>query len=163
MLSISGHLAIALKLCRQEQELLTPDKSLELCHHIIRSGIFREGHDIASVSNCLDNDIVGRDLQSLWMSLSTDDMSAALGCHRHLSSPDLAVTRLLLASGASPHFVVEGSPLLSICGKVTQKYRQLIEHNIPSITFLHLSKRQSDQEAQPIHHEAFCGTRCYVF
>ena len=88
----SGHLAIALKLCRQEQELLTPEKTLELCRHILCSGIYRDGFDVNS-SNCLDNDIVGRDLQSLWMSLSTDDMSAALGSHRNVCSPDIAISR----------------------------------------------------------------------
>ena len=107
----AGHLAIALKLCRQEQDLLTPEKSLDLCHHILASAVYRDGYDVTA-SNCLDNDLAGRDLQSVWMSLSTDDMSAALGAHRNVSSPDVAASRLLLMSGASPHFVVNGSPLL---------------------------------------------------
>ena len=90
---------------------MTPEKSLDLCHHILRSGIYRDGFDVRA-SNCLDNDLAGRDLQSVWMSLSTDDMCAALGAHRNVACPDVAVSRLLLMSGASPHFVVNGSPLL---------------------------------------------------
>ena len=40
----TGHLAIALRLCRQEQEPLTPDKTLELAHHILKSEIYKDGY-----------------------------------------------------------------------------------------------------------------------
>ena len=39
----TGHLAIALKLCRQEQELLTPERTLELSHYILMSQIYKDG------------------------------------------------------------------------------------------------------------------------
>ena len=39
----TGHLAIALKLCRQEQELLTPEMTLELSHYILMSDIYKDG------------------------------------------------------------------------------------------------------------------------
>ena len=35
----AGHLAIALKLCRQEQELLNPETTLELANNILKSQI----------------------------------------------------------------------------------------------------------------------------
>ena len=39
----TGHLAIALKLCRQEQEILTPERTFELAHHILQSQIYKDG------------------------------------------------------------------------------------------------------------------------
>ena len=39
----TGHLAIALKLCRQEQQILTPEKTLELSHYILMSQIYKDG------------------------------------------------------------------------------------------------------------------------
>ena len=39
----TGHLAIALKLCRQEQELLNPETTLELANHILQSQIYKDG------------------------------------------------------------------------------------------------------------------------
>ena len=39
----TGHLAIALKLCRQEQELLNPETTLELANNILKSQIYKDG------------------------------------------------------------------------------------------------------------------------
>ena len=113
----TGHLAIALKLCRQEQELLTPEKTLELAHYILKSQIYKDGANIHE-SNCMDNDIPARDLQSIWLTLSSDEMSSALGSHRNTFNPDFLVSKLLLMSGASTNFsnsgILDGAPLLSV-------------------------------------------------
>ena len=112
-----GHLAIALRLCRQEQELLNPETTLDLAGYILKSNIYKDGTNIHE-SNCMDNDIPARDLQSIWLSLSSDDLSAALGSHRNTFNPDFRISKLLLTSGASTNFsnsgILEGAPLLSV-------------------------------------------------
>ena len=61
--------------------------------------------------------VLSRDLQSNWISLSSDDVSLALAHPTNLYSPNLNVSRLLLLSGASADVntdLANNSPLICV-------------------------------------------------
>ena len=68
------------------------ESTVELSHHILKAHLYRN-------SNVF---IPSRDLQSAWISLSSEDVSAALSFYPNVFSPNINVSRLLLLSGASP-------------------------------------------------------------
>ena len=92
----TGHTALALRMSRMELSLDT-ERSFELCHHLLKAHLYKN----MMVS------IPSRDLQSIWISLSSDDLSAALGFHENVFCPSRPVSRLLLISGASPHIICQ--------------------------------------------------------
>ena len=101
-----GHAALALRISRMEAPL-DPEKTLELCHHMLKAHLYRS-------STCI---VASRDLQSSWISLCADDVSSALVCQRNLCSPSLNISKLLLLSGASPDsstLCEGGAPLLCV-------------------------------------------------
>jgi ankyrin repeat protein len=109
----NGHAAIAFQMCRAGQEgPLTPDKTLELGHHILKAHLYRNLQQGAG-----DVDLPSRDLQAIWVSMTTEDVSLALGAVRNVSSPNVKVSRLLLLAGASPEYIsdyLNSAPLVSV-------------------------------------------------
>ena len=104
----NGHAAIAFRMCRNETPL-SPDKTLELGHHILKAHIYKNHN--------ADEFLPARDLQSMWVSMSCDDVSGALGAVRNVSSPNVKVSRLLLLAGASPDYIsdyLNHAPLISV-------------------------------------------------
>ena len=104
-----GHLGIALSLCRQQNSQLGPEKLLDLAHHVLQSNVYNE--DPAN-----DDELSSR-LQTLWMSLRTEDLSTALGSQTNIFSPNSKVSRLLLLSGANPNYItssLNNAPLLQV-------------------------------------------------
>ncbi|XP_039314116.1 protein TANC2 isoform X3 [Solenopsis invicta] len=91
-----GHAAIAFRLSRL-QTPLDGDKALELGHHVLKAHVYR------GVAPCWPS----RDLQAIWMTLSTDCISSALCTLRNIYSPNVKVSRLLLLAGASPNHITE--------------------------------------------------------
>ena len=108
-----GHKAIALKMSRYGHA--TEDKTLELAEHIIRGHATNKangGNSEADLGN-----IPAQDLQAIWLTYGSADLSAALSCPKNVFSPNLQVSRLLLLSGASPIYSSgqhENAPLLSL-------------------------------------------------
>ena len=103
-----GHLGIALRMSRGENGLLTPVGTLQLAYHVMNSAIN---------TNIDDSDFCDGDLHTQWMSLSTGDLSEALGCTKNIFAPNVDISRLLLYSGASPLFTngyLQSAPLLSV-------------------------------------------------
>ena len=86
-----GHAAIALRMSRQESPV-NDQLTLEMCHHILKAHLYRNS----------SSSVMSRDLQSSWISLSSDDVSLALAHLTNLFTPNINVSRLLLLSGASP-------------------------------------------------------------
>lgn len=108
----SGHLAIALKMCRgcEEDLPLNSDRALELGHHILKAHVYKNQTNE-------ELEFPARDLQASWVSLVTDDASLALGAVRNVSNPNVKVSRLLLLSGASPNHIsdyLNNAPLISV-------------------------------------------------
>ncbi|XP_055377214.1 protein TANC2 isoform X2 [Condylostylus longicornis] len=91
-----GHAALAFRLSRM-QAPLDPDKTLELCHHILKAHLFRNGQTTLSA----------RDIQSYWVTTSADSTSEALCTLRNIYSPNVKVSRLLLLAGASADYVTD--------------------------------------------------------
>lgn len=78
----TGHAAIALRMSRLEAPL-DAEKTLELGHHILKAHLYK---------NCApEMPVPPRDLQAVWVALSTDDASASLGSLRNLFSPNVKV------------------------------------------------------------------------
>ena len=90
----TGHAAIAFRMCRGDSPL-TPDRTLELGHHILKGHIYKNMPPE-------DLDVAPRDLQAMWVAMTAEDVSVALGAVRNVSSPNVKVSRLLLLAGASP-------------------------------------------------------------
>jgi hypothetical protein len=70
-----------------------------------------------AAGHTFEDDELSRRLQSVWMSLRTDDLSAALGCHVNMYCPSAKISRLLLLSGANPNFItsnLQNAPLLQV-------------------------------------------------
>ena len=112
----AGHAAIAFRMCRSQQEEgpLTPDKTLELGHHILKAHLYR---NLQSTSNGGSLEFPSRDLQALWVSMTAEDVSLALGAVRNVSSPNVKVSRLLLLAGASPEYIsdyLDSAPLVAV-------------------------------------------------
>lgn len=104
-----GHLGIALSICRIRDGQLTPEKTLDLAYHILQSNIYNE--------DPANDDALSRQLQTLWMSLTTDDLSTALGSQTNIYRPDAKISRLLLLSGANPNHItssLQNAPLLQV-------------------------------------------------
>ncbi|XP_024892262.1 protein TANC2 isoform X3 [Temnothorax curvispinosus] len=91
-----GHAAIAFRLSRL-QAPLDGDKALELGHHVLKAHVYR------GVAPCWPS----RDLQAIWLTLSTECISSALCTLRNIYSPNVKVSRLLLLAGASPNHITE--------------------------------------------------------
>ena len=92
-----------------QEEQLTPDKTLDLSHHILKANIY---HD-----DPFQEDHPSRQLQSVWMALGADDLSAALGSHTNIYCPNAKISRLLLLSGANANYVtsaLQNGPLLQV-------------------------------------------------
>ena len=76
-------------MCRGQEGPLTPDKTLELGHHILKAHLFRSMENSATGVGLVEME--PRDLQALWVSMSTEDASLALGAVRNVSSPNVKV------------------------------------------------------------------------
>ena len=87
----TGHAALALRMSRLESPV-NDTGGLELCHHILKAHLYRN----------ISTSVMSRDLQSTWISLSSDEVSLALAHQTNLYTPNINVSRLLLLSGASP-------------------------------------------------------------
>ena len=110
----TGHAAIALRMSRSNAPL-SPDRTLDLGHHVLKAHIYKTTHGNASVHP--------RDLQALWIAQSSDDTSLALGSVRNVASPNSKVSRLLLLAGASPDAVtdyLDSAPLLCVFANQVQ-------------------------------------------
>ncbi len=91
----AGHASIALYLGRKSQRGLGPEETLDLAHHLLKAQIFRPGgNGGASFS--------AKELQALWITHASADVSAALTCPKNILQPNLVVSKLLILAGASP-------------------------------------------------------------
>ncbi|XP_062303331.1 protein TANC1-like isoform X2 [Osmerus eperlanus] len=104
----SGHALLAFMLSRQEGKL-NRQQTVELGHHILKAHIFKGQSKRTGVSSSV--------LQALWVSCSTDNLSAALGSLRNLYTPNVKVSRLLIMGGASVTWrteVIGRAPVLGV-------------------------------------------------
>ncbi|KAL2088053.1 hypothetical protein ACEWY4_016881 [Coilia grayii] len=104
----SGHALMAFMLSRQEGKL-NRQQTMELGHHILKAHIFKGLSKKTGVSSSV--------LQALWVSCSTDGLSAALGSLRNLYTPNVKVSRLLILGGANVCYRTEvqgGSTVLCV-------------------------------------------------
>ncbi|XP_061089622.1 protein TANC1-like [Conger conger] len=104
----SGHAVMAFMLSRREGKL-NRQQTMELGHHILKAHIFKGQSKKTGVSSSI--------LQALWISSSTDGLSAALASLRNLYTPNIKVSRLLLLAGASANYRTEAlsnAPVLSV-------------------------------------------------
>ncbi|KAL4636218.1 protein TANC1 isoform X1 [Arapaima gigas] len=104
----SGHALMAFMLSRQEGKL-NRQQTVELGHHILKAHIFKGQSKKTGVSSSV--------LQALWMSSSTDGLSAALASLRNLYTPNIKVSRLLMLAGASVNYRTEAlsnAPVLCV-------------------------------------------------
>ncbi len=93
-----------------QETALTPEKTLDLAHHILKADIYNE-------DPYEDENHPSRQVQAVWMALATDDLSAALGSHVNIYSPNAKVSRLLLLSGANANYItscLQNAPLLQV-------------------------------------------------
>ena len=79
----NGHALLAFKLCRVNAPLC-PDKTIELGHHILKAHIYKNISKQLGYSS--------RDMQAYWMSLSSENLSAALVAQRNCYSPNVKVS-----------------------------------------------------------------------
>ena len=98
----NGHSLLALRMSRSGQAL-SPDKTLELGHHILKAHLFKNatlpkfGHlaDIYGASTSKEDrkDTVGlgRDMQAYWVSLVSQSPSAALVTPHNLYATNVKV------------------------------------------------------------------------
>ncbi|XP_048056602.1 protein TANC1 isoform X3 [Megalobrama amblycephala] len=104
----SGHALMAFMLSRQEGKL-NRQQTMELGHHILKAHIFKGHSKRTGVSSSV--------LQPLWISYSTDSLSAALSSLRNLYTPNVKVSRLLILGGASVCYrteVLNSAPVLCV-------------------------------------------------
>ncbi|XP_030637029.1 LOW QUALITY PROTEIN: protein TANC1 [Chanos chanos] len=104
----SGHALMAFMLSRQEGKL-NRQQTMELGHHILKAHIFKGHSKRTGVSSSV--------LQALWISYSTDSLSAALASLRNLYTPNVKVSRLLILGGASVSYrteVLNSAPVLCV-------------------------------------------------
>uniref|UniRef100_A0A8C1BVF0 Tetratricopeptide repeat, ankyrin repeat and coiled-coil containing 1a n=1 Tax=Cyprinus carpio carpio TaxID=630221 RepID=A0A8C1BVF0_CYPCA len=104
----SGHALMAFMLSRQEGKL-NRQQTMELGHHILKAHIFKGHGKRTGVSSSI--------LQPLWISYSTDSLSAALSSLRNLYTPNVKVSRLLILGGASVCYrteVLNSAPVLCV-------------------------------------------------
>uniref|UniRef100_A0A8C5AQB0 Tetratricopeptide repeat, ankyrin repeat and coiled-coil containing 1a n=1 Tax=Gadus morhua TaxID=8049 RepID=A0A8C5AQB0_GADMO len=104
----SGHALLAFMFSRQEGKL-NRQQTMELGHHILKAHIFKGLSKRSGLSSSL--------LQGLWVSSSTDNLSAALGSLRNLYTPNIKVSRLLIMGGANVAWSTEvhgHAPILGV-------------------------------------------------
>ncbi|XP_059418544.1 protein TANC1-like isoform X2 [Carassius carassius] len=104
----SGHALMAFMLSRQEEKL-NRQQTMELGHHILKAHIFKGLSKKSGVSSSV--------LQALWISFSTDGLSAALASLRNLYTPNVKVSRLLMLGGANVNYrteVLNNAPVLCV-------------------------------------------------
>ncbi|GAB6031968.1 hypothetical protein CHUAL_010349 [Chamberlinius hualienensis] len=94
----AGHANIAFRLTRLESPL-SPEKTAQLGHHILKAHIYK------TVSRQMG--FFSRDVQALWVCLSSKDVSASLTTERNAYSPNVKVSRLLMLAGSDPNSVTE--------------------------------------------------------
>uniref|UniRef100_A0A671PDE2 Protein TANC1-like n=1 Tax=Sinocyclocheilus anshuiensis TaxID=1608454 RepID=A0A671PDE2_9TELE len=104
----NGHALMAFMLSRQEGKL-NRQQTMELGHHILKAHIFKGLSKKTGVSSSV--------LQALWISCSTDGLSAALVSLRNLYTPNVKVSRLLMLGGANVNYrteVLNNAPVLCV-------------------------------------------------
>ncbi|XP_018597111.2 protein TANC1-like isoform X2 [Scleropages formosus] len=104
----SGHALMAFMLSRQDGKL-NRQQTMELGHHILKAHIFKGQSKKTGMSSSV--------LQAMWMSCSTDGLSAALASLRNLYTPNVKVSRLLMLSGAGVNYRTEtlnNAPVLCV-------------------------------------------------
>jgi len=99
-----GHCAIAFSISRQTK-VLKPEAVIHLVHHMLK----------ANINKSCDN-LSNRDIQAVFLALSTEDVSLALGCSKNIFAPIIKVSRLLLLSGANPNHATENMDHCPILG-----------------------------------------------
>eukprot|EP00096_Caligus_rogercresseyi_P016336 TRINITY_DN8949_c0_g1_i1.p1 TRINITY_DN8949_c0_g1~~TRINITY_DN8949_c0_g1_i1.p1 ORF type:complete len:805 (-),score=176.27 TRINITY_DN8949_c0_g1_i1:609-2726(-) len=98
-----GHIGIGLNLIRQEGGPFEPDTLLEIAYHMLEAHVY----DDPSEDTISPTAVASRELQASWLAQSAETMSLALASLKNIFAPDAKVSRLLLLSGASPHFLVQ--------------------------------------------------------
>ncbi|KAI4873896.1 hypothetical protein NFI96_025058, partial [Prochilodus magdalenae] len=104
----SGHTLLAFWFSRQEGKL-NRQQTIELGHHILKAHIFKGLSKKVGVSSSV--------LQGLWVSYSTEGLSAALASLRNLYTPNIKVSRLLILAGANVNYrteVLNNAPVLCV-------------------------------------------------
>uniref|UniRef100_A0A3P8ZMB2 Tetratricopeptide repeat, ankyrin repeat and coiled-coil containing 2a n=1 Tax=Esox lucius TaxID=8010 RepID=A0A3P8ZMB2_ESOLU len=104
----SGHTLLAFWFSRQEGKL-NRQQTIELGHHILKAHIFKGLSKKVGVSSSV--------LQGLWVSYSTEGLSAALASLRNLYTPNIKVSRLLILGGANVNYrseVLNNAPVLCV-------------------------------------------------
>ncbi|XP_069791545.1 protein TANC1 isoform X2 [Narcine bancroftii] len=104
----SGHALLAFMLSRQERKL-NRQQTVEFGHHILKAHIFKGLSKKTGISSSV--------LQALWMSYSSDGLSAAFASLRNLYTPNVKVSRLLILGGASVNYrteVLNNAPILCV-------------------------------------------------
>ena len=114
----TGHAALALRMSRLESPV-NDAGGLELCHHILKAHLYRN----------ISTSVLSRDLQSSWISLSSDEVSLSLAHQSNLYSPNINVSRLLLLSGASPDVNTD----LALLRPIITVYASLGYHEMVSL------------------------------
>ncbi|XP_034717319.1 protein TANC2 isoform X3 [Etheostoma cragini] len=104
----SGHTLLAFWFSRQENKL-NRQQTIELGHHILKAHIFKGLSKKVGVSSSI--------LQGMWVSYSTEGLSAALSSLRNLYTPNIKVSRLLMLGGANVNYrteVLNNAPVLCV-------------------------------------------------
>ncbi|XP_028332679.1 protein TANC2 isoform X3 [Gouania willdenowi] len=104
----SGHTLLAFWFSRLETRL-NRQQTIELGHHILKAHIFKGLSKKVGVSSSI--------LQGLWVSYSTEGLSAALSSLRNLYTPNIKVSRLLMMGGANVNYrteVLNNAPVLCV-------------------------------------------------
>ncbi|BFZ22422.1 hypothetical protein BsWGS_25461 [Bradybaena similaris] len=107
----NGHALMAFRLSRVSSPL-SPDKTIELGHHILKAHIYK------TISRQLGYS--SRDMQAYWMCLSSRSLNEALVSHRNIYSPNVKVSRLILLSGGNPNSRTEylnNAPILCVAAR----------------------------------------------
>ncbi|CAB4055410.1 unnamed protein product [Lepeophtheirus salmonis] len=97
-----GHIGIGLNLIRREGQF-EPETLLEIAYHMLEAHVC----DDPSEDNTSLAGAASRELQACWLAQPAETISHALASLKNIFSPDAKVSRLLLLSGASPHFLVQ--------------------------------------------------------
>ncbi|XP_042583996.1 protein TANC2 [Cyprinus carpio] len=104
----SGHTLLAFWFSRQDSKL-NRQQTLELGHHILKAHIFKGLSKKVGVSSSV--------LQGLWVSYSTEGLSAALSSLRNLYTPNIKVSLLQIMGGANVNYRTEmlnNAPILCV-------------------------------------------------
>ncbi|XP_023805111.1 protein TANC2 isoform X5 [Oryzias latipes] len=104
----NGHTLLAFWFSRLQNKL-NRQQTIELGHHILKAHIFKGLSKKVGVSSSI--------LQGLWVSYSTEGLSAALSSLRNLYTPNIKVSRLLMLGGANVNYrteVLNNAPVLCV-------------------------------------------------